>query len=154
MKPVATSADYEWVLPNQSWRGNGEPYEGRKVELVPRADGSRVLRVAGSRIEQLSQWVPATPNALYAAQVKVRGKASPGTAYYLILSFLDENNRHTSFGRVDRVAVSDSAQEVELCAIARAPANVRWVGVGLHVRNQINDDFVEFSDASLRMKAD
>lgn len=34
--------------------------------------------------------------------------------------------------------------------IAKAPPGARWVGYGLRVMNQINDDFAEFSGASLR----
>jgi hypothetical protein len=33
--------------------------------------------------------------------------------------------------------------------ITRAPHNAQWIGYGLHAWNQINDDFVEYSAATL-----
>jgi len=41
-------------------------------------------------------------------------------------------------------------QATRLQVIAKAPPGARWVGFGLRVLNQINDDFAEFSGASLR----
>jgi hypothetical protein len=87
---------------------------------------------------------------LYAAQATVRAKTSPGTATFLILSFLDEKGRHIGMGRVDRLPPDAALQSTELCVLARAPSNARWVGFGVRVLNQINDDFAEFSGASLR----
>ena len=68
----------------------------------------------------------------------------------LILSFLDEKGRHLGLGRVDRLPAGGGEQATRLHVIAKAPPGARWVGYGLRVLNQINDDFAEFSGASLR----
>jgi hypothetical protein len=109
-----------------------------------------VLRIAGSRTDQIDQWIPATGGALYAAQVKVRAKSTPGTAVFLVLNFLDEKQQHVGLGRVDRVPPGEAAEEWQLTAIGRAPPRASFVGVALRVFNQIGDDFAEFSDVSLR----
>ncbi len=147
---VGGSADLEWTAPGGAWRGTGEPWEGRAVQLAARADGERVLRLAGCRTEGIGQWVSVTPGALYAAQVKVRAKSSPGTATFLLVTFLDDKGRHIGIGRADRLAPDEAVQETELCVIVRAPPHARFIGFGLRVLNQINDDFAEFSRASLR----
>ncbi len=149
-KPVGSSATLEWTEAGAQWRGSGEPWEGRTVELKEGAGGRRVLRMASCRTEGVGQWVPATPGALYAAQVKVRAKTSPGTATFLIVSFLDDFGRHIGIGRIDRLPPSETLQEGELCVIVRAPPKTQFIGYGVRVLNQINDDFAEFSEASLR----
>ncbi len=152
--PVGGSATIEWTQVGSAWLGSGEPWEGRTVDLRPAAGmGSRTLRMAGCRTEGIGQWVAAVPGSVYCAQVKVRAKTSPGTATFLIVTFLDDKNRHIGIGRVDRLPASASAQEGELCVIVHAPPKAKFVGYGVRVLNQINDDFVEFSDPSLRQLA-
>ena len=56
-------------------------------------------------------------------------------------------------GRVDRLPAAAGEQSTRLRVIAKAPPGARWVGYGLRVMNQINDDFAEFSGASLRRAA-
>jgi len=148
--PVGSSATIEWTEAGSQWRGSGEPWEGRTVELKTGASGGRVLRMAGCRTEGIGQWVPAMPGSAYAAQVKVRAKTSPGTATFLIVSFLDEQGRHMGIGRIDRLPPGKAIQEGELCVIVRAPPQAQFIGYGVRVLNQINDDFAEFSEASLR----
>jgi hypothetical protein len=148
---VGASNAYEWTEQNQVWRGAGEPWESRAVELK-REGLRRVLRFAGSRSDHIGQWISAIPNALYAAQVKVRAKVSPDNATYLVLSFLDENQRFIGSGLIDRVPVGDQIQDLGLCLLFRAPANAKYIGLGLNVRGQLPDDFAEFSDVSLRVK--
>ena len=150
-RPVGGSATLEWTDASSPWRGSGEPWEGRTVTISAQGDGSRVLRFASCRTEGIGQWVPATPNALYAAQVHVRARTSPGTATFLVVTFLDGNSRHIGLGRADRLpADAGRDQETDLCVVVRAPANARYIGVAVRVLNQIDDDFAEFSKASLR----
>ncbi len=149
-KSVASSATSDWTEPGLGWNGTGEAWEGRTVQVLTPADSSRVLRFASCRTEGLGQWRPATPNALYAATAKVRARTSPGTATFLILSFLDEKQQHIDLGRVDRLPPAATDQEVTLCVIAQAPPHARFVGFAVRVLNQIDDDFAEFSNASLR----
>jgi hypothetical protein len=147
---VGGSADNFWTPPGAPWMGGGEAWEGRQVDLKSEADGRRVLRMASCRTESIGQWVPALPGALYAGTVKVRAKTSPGTATYLIVTFLDDRGAHVDLGRADRLPAGDGVQETELWVITRAPWNARHVGFAVRVLNQINDDFAEFSSASLR----
>jgi hypothetical protein len=143
--PVGSSATIEWTRPGGPWRGSGEPWEGRTVKL-----GANLLRLSGCRTEGIGQWSPASPGDLYAARVKVRAKTSPGTATFLIVTFLDEKNRHIGIGCVDRLPPDSAVQETELYVVVAAPANARFIGFGVRVLNQINDDFAEFSEASLK----
>lgn len=152
-RPVGSSATIDWTEPNASWRGSGEPWEGRSVLFASEANGARRLRMQGCRTEGIGQWQVATPGALYAAQVNVRAKSSPGTATFLIVSFLDESHRHLGLGHVDRLPAAAAEQETGLCVIVRAPDKARFVGFAVRVLNQINDDFAEFSGASLRRLA-
>ena len=150
--PPLTSAVVDWTAPGATWHGEGEPWEGRTLELRPGPDGRKIFRMAGCRTDGIGQWVAATPNALYLATAKIRARSSPGTATYLIVNFLDANWRHLGIGHVDRLTADASAvQETELTVIVRAPPNARFVGVGLRAQNQVNDDFVEFSEVSLRL---
>ena len=150
MVPVGSPAVIEWTQPEGPWRGSGEPWEGRTVTLDANESGTRVLRFSSCRTEGIGQWAPARAGELFSASVKVRAKSSPGTATFLIVSFIDENNRHIGLGRIDRLPASASVQETELCVLTPAPANARFVGFGVRVLNQINDDFAEFSSASLK----
>jgi hypothetical protein len=150
VQPVGSSATSDWTAPGTPWHGTGEAWEGRSVQLSPRADGKRVLRMAGCRTEGIGQWVPVTADALYAATARVRAKTSPGTATFLIVSFLDEKGQHLDLGRVDRLPPDAAVQETTLCVMAKAPPAARFIGFGVRVLNQINDDFAEFADASLR----
>jgi hypothetical protein len=151
VRPVGGATDFEWTPAAQPWRGKGEPVETRHVEkLAASAEAPVVLRFSGCRQESLGQWVAATPGDLYAAQVKVRAKVSPGNATLLIVSFLDENQQHLGIGRTDRLPAAEGVQELELRVIASAPPGARWVGFGLQAGNQVNDDFAEFKEASLR----
>ncbi|MFM1748862.1 MAG: hypothetical protein RLZZ188_2528 [Verrucomicrobiota bacterium] len=150
VRPVGPSNVSQWTLPGTRWMGQGEAWQGRTVELREEAGGRRVLRITGCRTEDLGQWLPAEPGATYAAGVDVKARVSPGTATHLIVSFLDERGRHMGPGRVDRLPAGDGEQATRLHVIAKAPPGARWVGFGLRVLNQINDDFAEFSGASLR----
>jgi hypothetical protein len=148
--PVGSSAANDWTVPGQSWTGRGEPWEGRTVRFEPGGEGQQVLRIAGCRTEDLGQWVAAVPGALYAATVKVRAKSSPGTSTHLVAAFLNEKWQHIEPRRIDRLPAAPTVQEDVLCVVVRAPREARFVGFGLRVLNQINDDFAEFSAASLR----
>ncbi|HVS54485.1 MAG TPA: DUF4838 domain-containing protein [Opitutaceae bacterium] len=150
IRPVGGAADFEWTTPGSPWRGNGEPFETRRIVRTDVAGADSGLRFSGCRQESLGRWIAATPGALYEARVRVRAKVSPGNATFLILSFLDENQRHIGLGHVDRLPAAAATQELELDAIARAPREARYVGLGVRVTNQVNDDFAEFAGASLR----
>lgn len=173
-RPIGRSVDFEWIQ-RGAWQASGEPAQNRTIRWadalrpattgarslpavspdpggIPPAGetGSRVLHLAGCRQEFLVQWLPATAGALYAARVSVRAKVSPGNQTFLIVNFLDERQRLIGAGRIDRLPVGEGTQDVLLNVVVRAPANARYVGFGLRVIHQVNDDFAEFWDASLR----
>ncbi|MBI5690590.1 MAG: DUF4838 domain-containing protein [Verrucomicrobia bacterium] len=140
----------DWTAPGAVWMGSGEIWEGRKLEWSIREGGGRRLRMSGCRTEGIGQWVAANPGDLFVATAKVRARTSPGTATFLILSFLDESGKHTNLGMVDRLPPGREVQETSLCVIARAPPGARHAGVAVRALNQINDDFAEFEQVSLR----
>jgi hypothetical protein len=151
IRPLGEPTMFDWTTAGGSWRGHGEPWEGRSVGLVDRgAGGQGVLRFAGCRTDGIGQWVPVTGNALHVATVNLRARSSPGTAAFLIVTFLDERNQHIGLGRVDRLPAGDSEQTAQLALIVRAPPGARFIGFGVRVLNQVDGDFAEFSGASLR----
>jgi len=150
IRPVGKSTMFDWTESAGSWRGQGEPWEGRTVELGRGGGGPAVLRFAGCRTDGIGQWVPVTENALHVARVDVRARSSPGTATFLIVTFLDDQNQHIGLGRVDRLPAGNSEQAAQLALIVRAPPGARFIGFGVRVLNQVEGDFAEFSGASLR----
>lgn len=165
-KAVATSADFEFIELAGAWQGSGEPSEYRSISwretpsAVPTSNAiespiaGRTLRFAGCRQEFLAQWLPTKPGVLYAAEIDVRAKVSPGNQTFLIVNFLDEKQQRLGGGVIDRLPADASLQDARLCVIARAPANARYVGLGVRVIHQVNDDFAEFSRPSLRQLAE
>jgi len=147
--------------------------------LSPQLSASLVMR--GCKQETFSQLLEAEPGRWYAARVKVRGKVSPGNMTFLILNFQDGAGRG-GMGTVDRLPVgtfgiTDNGQPttdgppslqsshgaasggqttdqgVELVVWAQAPANAKWVGMGVRALNQVGDDYAEFSGFSLQAMA-
>lgn len=49
----------------------------------------------------------------------------------------------------DRGQMTD--QGVELVVWAQAPANAKWVGLGVRALNQVEDDYAAFSGFSLQV---
>lgn len=173
-RPIGRSVDFDWIQLG-TWQASGEPAQNRTIRwadglkpemtsedlrsVEPPAPGigpaaveprSRLLHLAGCRQEFLVQWRPVTAGALYAAQVSARAKVSRGNQTFLIVNFLDERQRLVGAGRIDRLPADEGSQAVTLGVLARAPANARFVGFGLRVIHQVNDDFAEFWNASLR----
>lgn len=149
-RPVASPAVIEWTAHDNAWGGFGEPWETRQVTFVRAPDGRRVLRLAGCIRDDLTQWVPAAAGEVYEAAAEVRARVSPGTSVHLLLRFMDERGRFLDPGRVDRVPAGAGEQALWLTLIGRAPPGTRWAGMAVRALNQVNDDFAEFTGASLR----
>jgi hypothetical protein len=149
-RPVASPAVIEWTAPDNPWGGLGEPWETRRVAFTRAPDGRRVLRLEGCIRDDLTQWVPAVAGEVFEATAEVRARVSPGTSVHLLLRFMDERGRFLDPGRVDRVPSGAGEQALRLTLIGRAPAGARWVGMAVRALNQVNDDFAEFTGASLR----
>ncbi len=106
----------------------------------------------GCKQETFSQLTVAEPGRWYAARVKVHGKVSPGNMTFLILNFQDAAGQG-GMGTVDRLPVGDYPDGVELVVWAQAPANAKWVGMGVRALNQVSDDYAAFSGFSLQALA-
>ena len=145
IKPPRGSMDLDWVTAG-AWRGHGEPYETRRVTLE-----SGGIRFTGCKQETFSQLTKAEPGKWYVARVKARAKVSPGNMSFAILAFQDEAGRGIGLGAVDRLPVGEYTDEVELVVWAQAPANAKWVGLGVRALNQVGDDFVAYRDFSLQV---
>ena len=149
-RPVSSPAVIEWTAPDNPWGGLGEPWETRQVSFSRAPDGRRVLRLEGCIRDDLTQWVPAVAGEVFEATAEVRARVSPGTSVHLLLRFMDERGRFLDPGRVDRVPAGAGEQALRLTLIGRAPAGARWAGMAVRALNQVNDDFAEFTGASLR----
>ncbi len=147
IKSPTGSMDLEWVQAG-SWHGHGEPYETRRVAVV-----GDVIRFVGCKQETLSQFAIAEPGKWYAARVKVKALVSPGNMTFLILNFQDEAGKALGLGTVDRLPVGDYKEGVELVVWVQAPANAKWVGMGVRALNQVESDYAEFSGFSLQALA-
>jgi hypothetical protein len=68
-----------------------------------------------------------------------------------LVSFLDKKGGYLGFGATDRLPVGDwSATERELCVVVRTPPGTTQIGLGVRALDQVNDDFAEFAEISLR----
>ncbi|MBI2498054.1 MAG: hypothetical protein HYV75_09170 [Opitutae bacterium] len=131
------------------WRGHGEPYETRRISLVPAPEG-RAIRFSGGKQETLSQWHTAEAGALYAGTARVRARVSPGNMTFLIVTFLDAKGGYIGSGSIDRLPVGEWNEPVELAVLVRAPKEAKQIGLGVRVLNQVGDDYAEFSRLSLK----
>ncbi|MDD3180752.1 MAG: DUF4838 domain-containing protein [Opitutaceae bacterium] len=133
-----------------AWNGRGEPFETRAIELRARAAGQGI-RFGGCKQDSLFQWRQAVPGALYAATAQVRARVSPGNRTFLIVSFLDAKGNYMGVGSIDRLPVGNwNDRDNELCVLARAPQMSAQIGIGVRVLDQVDADFAEFAEISLR----
>ncbi|MBA4136671.1 MAG: hypothetical protein C0518_05075 [Opitutus sp.] len=140
----------DWTEPNSPWKGKGEPFETRGIELLAATAGSRSLRYAGVNQEGLYQTIAVEPGVLYRATVKVRGKVSPGNMTFLLLTFANKTGKNIDDGHIDRLPIGEWNEWTILETIVRAPQGASLLGFGLRALYQVNDDFVEFASPSLR----
>jgi hypothetical protein len=85
------------------------------------------------------------------ASVSAAGHVSPGTSVALIMSWLDDQNRHVGFASF-RLPAGDWLSPVKLELASAAPVGAIWVGFGLRIQNQVNGDWTELADFQLRAK--
>lgn len=169
LRDVRDFTALDWVKSGY-WSGHGEPYETRRITLGPgpapllSADNpgfvtgtpspggftGKAIRFEGCKQETLSQWRSAEPAADYIGTVQVRAKVSPGNMTFLIMTFLDEKGQYIGLGSIDRVPVGDWREPVELAVLVHAPKAARQIGLGVRVLNQVNDDYAEYSQLSLK----
>jgi len=150
LRPVDDFTALDWVK-SGAWRGYGEPHETRKISVV--GDGVRdAIRFEGCKEETLSQWHAADGETEYVGTVKVRAKVSPGNMTFLIVTFLDEKDKYVGVGLIDRLPVGEWTEPVELAVWVRSARNVKLVGLGVRVLNQVDGDYAEFSQLSLKRR--
>lgn len=144
------STDLEWVRFKGGWWGHGRPFETRRIAFTAGAGRDRAIRFAGCLEDTLERSMPGGPGELHVATAQVRAKVSPGNMTFVILNFIDATGKPLGFGRIDRLPVGDWSHGVQLATWEVAPAGTRRVGIALRVLNQVNDDFAEFAQVSLR----
>ncbi len=144
---VIAGLTYGVALPTP-WVGRVEPGQHHRAELVGPAD-ARVLRIEGSRDTQVQQWATGVEPGLAVAEVKVRGRVSPGTVVQLVFALLDKDQRHLGFSSV-RLPDGEWPDEVRLRHVAELPANAVWAGMSIRVQNQVAGDWIEARAFSLR----
>lgn len=141
----------DWNAPRSRWVGRGEPYETRSIALTTLESGHRAVRFAGVRQESLLHAVlKAKPGEFYRAQVRVRGRVSPGNATFLLVNFSDDAGQQPHAGHTDRLPLGDWPDWTTLETIVRVPEGVTEIGFALRVLYQVNDDFAEFAEPSLQ----
>ena len=92
----------------------------------------------------------AKPGEFYRAQVRVRGRVSPGNATFLLVNFSDDAGQQPHAGLTDRLPLGDWPDWTTLETIVRVPEGVTEIGFALRVLYQVNDDFAEFAEPSLQ----
>jgi hypothetical protein len=149
LRDIHDFTSLDWVKSGY-WRGHGEPYETRQITIEKPDGTANAIRFSGCKQETLSQWHAAEPETDYIGTVKVRAKVSPGNMTFLIITFLNEKGEYIGIGSTDRVPVGEWNEAVELSVFVHAPKNVRQIGLGVRVLNQVNDDYADFSELSLK----
>ena len=90
----ASLDDTTFVWNKGPWYGRGEPSPRRTIRIITLPDGSRAIRYEHAAYDHLSQWITASPGALYRARALFRGRVGPGSEAYLIVSFLDRDGHY------------------------------------------------------------
>jgi hypothetical protein len=148
---VASPAAMDWTAPGAAWVGVGEPWEARRITRVDRPGMTPAVRIAGTRNDQLGQWVRMDAGAPFLARVSVRAKSSPGTQTALAIAFCDAQGRYIGSGVIDRLPAGPVEQVTELCVVGRAPPGTSSIGIFLRALHQLPDDYAEFSAPTLRV---
>lgn len=133
------------------WLGRGEPVEGRVIRVSSDAVGRGVVNYIHCKSERLQQWIPASPGKTYEASVFARGRVSPGNETFLIVNWMDSQNRYAGNAVEDRLPDGDWSAGKTLRLAGQAPAAAAIVGIGVFTYNQTGQDFAAFSNLSLKI---
>lgn len=139
--------EYGVALP-AGWLSHVEPVQYHRAELIER-DGTRVLRISGTKDTSVFQWEPVGGTGLHRASLVVRGHLSPGAIVSLDFSWLDVHEHHVGFKAV-RLPVGEWPEWVTLQQAGTPPAGAVWVGMGLRAYNQVAGDWIEAREFHLR----
>lgn len=154
LKPPGKMAGLVYEMPiTQRWMSSTEPAERERsgVRSGANRSGERGLRIEGAIASNALQWRSITPGQTVEASAWVRGHVGISTRVQFVLGWLDE--RGTLMVREHSSLVlpeGDWPEWVQLRQGRVAPDGAKWVGVGLLVKQQGRDDWVEWDDVSLR----
>ncbi len=135
-----------------AWQSKVEPtqtHEGAVTTAAART-GAAGLRISGAVNTTVFQWLPATTDRLYVASVRARGQVTSSNAVFLTVGWLDAQGRHLGKSLAARLPDGAWPDWVLLQQGARAPTGAAWVGIGVHLQNQMLGDWAAFDDFSLR----
>jgi hypothetical protein len=150
--------EYGVTLP-ASWVSYVEPAEKHRAVFTAEGsstDGSsplpnpRTLRISGTTDTAVLQWNPAVEGAFYLAQVTMRGSVGPSCAATLTFGWLDAEKRNLGW-TIMRLPEGQWSEPVTLSQGAFAPPGAAYVGVGVRIEHQAENDWVEVSDFRLRI---
>lgn len=139
----------DWFGPG-NWRNRSEPNQQRHIEMLPRVDGTKGIRISECANETIWQWQPAVPGGVYLASVGVRSRVSQGNFTYLSILFADQTGKFIGQGHIDRLPPGTwSTGRLEV--MVQAPPDARFVYYTLRVMRQMDGDWVEFDAPSLHL---
>ena len=135
-----------------AWQSKVEPTQTHVGEVTTAAARTSAagLRISGAVNTTVFQWLPATADRLYVASVQARGHVTSSNAVFLTFGWLDAQGRHLGKSIAARLPDGSWPDWVQLQQGARAPKGAAWVGIGVHLQNQMTGDWAEFDDFSLR----
>jgi hypothetical protein len=135
-----------------AWQSKVEPTQTQVGEVTTAAarTGAAGVRISGAVNTTVFQWLPATAERLYVASVQARGRVTSSNAVFLTLGWLDAQGRHLGKSMAARLPDGSWPEWVPLQQGARAPHGAAWIGIGVHLQNQMTGDWAEFDDFSLR----
>ena len=142
---------YGIALPG-AWQSQIEPTQTHVGEVTTAAarNGAAGLRISGAVNTTVFQWLPAKSGQLYVASVRARGHVASSNAVFLTFGWLDVQGRHLGKSMAARLPDGFWPDWVKLQQGGRAPPEAAWVGIGVHLQNQMSGDWAEFNDFSLR----
>ena len=134
-----------------AWQSSVEPTQRHVGEVTKAAarSGEAGLHLSGAINTTVLQWRPAVAGRLYVGSVHTRGHVTSSDAVFLSMGWLDAQGKHLGVSLAARLPDGAWPEWVQLQQGARAPDGAAWVGIGVHLQNQMPGDWVEFDDFSL-----
>jgi len=146
---IVAGLPFQIALP-KPWISRVEPAERFQAEFTE--DGDRVLRIEGSINTSITQWRRVAGSAYALAGVAIRGQLSPSSSAYLGFAWLDADHRY--LGEHDRILLPTGKwpdwQKLNVGGFV--PEGAVWVGVGVRLGNQREEDWIELKEFRLEVK--
>lgn len=146
---IVAGLPYQIALP-KPWISRVEPAERFQAEFTE--DGDRALRIEGSINTSITQWRRVAGSDYALAGVAIRGQLSPSSSAYLGFAWLDADHRY--LGEHDRILLPTGKwpdwQNLNVGGFV--PEGAVWVGVGVRLGNQREEDWIELKEFRLEVK--